>query len=180
MTFFLSILSSFYHLCPLQMNFIKLFTKDYFLLHDGEGTMQAALSTATIHPLLISFSFLTPRGHLPPPTNNSSLRWQECVGGCLAGLFLWKPKCLWGSQKQQECRCWSHPSKGSAYDPCRPACPALPCSWSIMTYPWFCSCPHFPHQSVSKSYWLYLQKISKIWHKNIGNFILFLFFHLEA
>lgn len=74
MYFFLSILSSFYHLCPLQMNFIKLFTKAYFLLHGGEGTMQAALSTTAIHPLLISFSFLTPKGRLPPPTNNSSWR----------------------------------------------------------------------------------------------------------
>lgn len=39
MTFFLSVLSSFYYLCPLQMNFIKLFAKVLFLLLGGQGAM---------------------------------------------------------------------------------------------------------------------------------------------
>lgn len=72
MTFFLSVLSSFYHLRPLQMNFIKLFTKALFLLHGGQGAVCAAPVVAAIHPLLISFSFLG--SWRVPPSSHKQLQ----------------------------------------------------------------------------------------------------------
>lgn len=128
-------LSSFWHLCSLQMNLLQLFTKAYFLPHDGEGT-----SSPVPQPPAFGISTVLPgppedSSLLPPTTPEPEVTVER--GWLLSRAVSMETTVLVG--EQQEAGVPSHPPWEACDKPWR--LPPLPSSAPGPGHPRFLSCP---------------------------------------